>query len=89
MIKPSQTKEFSFDFDLNYDESFVLSIILSMSSIKKEELAEIIGHDYQIDKILFRLAKQGSIVIEEGYCSIKPEAMRSVEEFLKKLRLVW
>lgn len=88
VIKPSKIKEFSFKIELDYSESFILSIILSMGNIKKEELAEIAGTEYNINEIIFRLVKQGLIAVEEDYCSIKPEALRSIVDFLKKLRMV-
>lgn len=88
VIKPGRIKEFTFNIDLDYTEAFVLSIILSMKSIKKEELAEIAGYEHT-EEILFRLTKQGLVAVEEGRCSIKPEALKSVVDFLKKLRLVW
>ncbi|MFZ3382768.1 MAG: hypothetical protein WA144_02465, partial [Candidatus Methanoperedens sp.] len=42
-IKPSKIKDDSFNIELDYNESFVLNIILSMKSIHNEELAQIIG----------------------------------------------
>lgn len=89
VIKPSKIKEVSFNIELDYNESFVLRVILSMGTIKKEELSEIAGNECGIDEMLFRLVKQGLISIEEDHCSIKPEALRSIVEFLKKSRLVW
>jgi len=88
-IKPSKIKEESFNIDLDYNESFVLNIILSMKYIRKEDLSEIVGHDFQIEKIIFLLSKQGLISIEDGVCGVKPIALKSIAEFLKKLRLVW
>ena len=89
VIKPGNVKELSFNIDLDYDESFILSIILSMDSIGKRELAEIEGFKYQIDEIIFRLLKQGLIVLEDNNCRINPEALGSIVEFLKRSRLVW
>lgn len=89
IIKPGKIKEFSFDIELDYDESFILSVILSMGTIKKEGLAEIAGREYRIDKMLFRLAKSGLIAVEDDCCRLKPEALRSAAEHVKKLRLVW
>lgn len=89
VIKPGKIKELSLDIELDYNESFILSLILSIGYVEKEELAEIAGPRHHIDEILFRLVKQGLITIEKGRCSIKPEALRSVVEFLKKSRLVW
>ncbi len=89
VIKPGNVKELSFNIDLDYDESFILGIILSMDSIGKRELAEIEGFEYQIDEIIFRLLKQGLIVMEDNNCRINPEALGSIVEFLKRSRLVW
>lgn len=89
VIKHGKIKQFSFDIELDYNESFILGVILSMGSVKKEELAEITGREYQIDKILFRLAKSGLIAVGDNCCRIKPEALKSASEHLKKLRLVW
>lgn len=89
VIKPGKVKEFSIKIDLDYDESFILCIILSMKSIKKEDLVELTGTETQIDRTLFRLVEQDLISIEDGYCSIRPEALRSIVEFLRRSRLVW
>jgi hypothetical protein len=89
LIKPSRIKDESFNIDLDYNESFVLNIILSMKSIKNDELSEILGHDFQVNKINFQLSKQGLVGDKDGSYFIKPEALKSIVEFLKKLRLVW
>lgn len=78
VIKPSKIKEVSFNIELDYNESFILNIILSTGTIRKEELSEIAGHRRSIDEILFRLVKQGLISKEEDRCIVKPEALRSV-----------
>lgn len=88
-IKPSWVKDLSFSIDLDYNESFILAIILSVDVIKDSELSEIAGPDFKMDNILFRLMQQELITINEGLCSIRPEALRSIVDFLKKLRLVW
>lgn len=88
-IKPSKIKDESFKIDLDYNESFVLNIILSMKSIKKDELSAILGPDFQVDKIIFQLSKQGMLVDKDGFYNVRPEALKSIVEFLKKLRLVW
>lgn len=89
VIKPGRIKEQSFAIELDYSEAFILSVILSMKSLKEEELAEIAGYEYELDRILFRLGKQGLVALGDGYCGIKPEALSSTVEFLKRLRLVW
>lgn len=87
-IKSSFIRDLSFKIELDYSESFILYIILSMESIKKEELVEITGETH-IDEILYRLSQQGLITVDQGYCKIKPEALKSSVEFLKKSRMVW
>jgi len=89
IIKPSKIKEESFNIELDYKESFILFLILSMKSINNDELLEILGHDFQVDKIIFRLSNQGLIAVDDISCIIKPEALKSIIEFLKKLRMVW
>jgi len=89
IIKPSKIKEESFYIELDYNESFVLFLILSMKSINNDELSEILGPDFQVDKIIFRLSNQGLITVDDVSCIIRPEALKSIVEFLKKLRLVW
>lgn len=89
IIKPSKINDVSFNIDLDYKESFVLFLILSMKSINSDELSEILGPDFQVDKIIFRLTNQGLIAVDDISCNIKPEALKSNVDFLKKLRLVW
>jgi hypothetical protein len=89
IIKPGKIKELSFKIELDYNESFALFLILSMKSINNDELSEIMGPDFQVDKIIFRLSDQGLISVDDVSCIIRPEALESIEEFLKKLRLVW
>jgi len=88
-IKPSWVKDLSLSIDLDYNESFILAIILSVDMIKDSELSEIAGPDFKMDNILFRLMQQELITVNESFCSIRPEALRSIVDFLKKLRLVW
>lgn len=87
-VKLSQFENISYSIDLDYHESFILSIILAMRMVTKESLSDMWG-DSHIDAILFRLLEQGLIVIDDGTCSITPEAMRNSVELLEKLRLVW
>lgn len=88
-IKPSRIKEFSFNIDLDFNEAFILGIILSKKSIKKDELVEIAVPEFRINEIIFRLEEQGLITINESLCTINPEALHSIVDFLKKSRLVW
>ncbi|MDF1532636.1 MAG: hypothetical protein P1P72_10030 [ANME-2 cluster archaeon] len=87
VIKPEYINDISYEVRLNYIEAFVLSIILSMKSIGKEELDDITG--FRTVHILSSLSGQGLIKKEDGQFGIKPEALKSTVEFLKKSRLVW
>ncbi|MBE0517016.1 MAG: hypothetical protein IBX41_06460 [Methanophagales archaeon] len=87
-IKPSYVWEPSFKIELDYTESFILYLILSMESINKEEVVEITG-EMKVDKILYRLAQQGLITVDHGYYKIRPEALNSVVTHLKKSRVIW
>ncbi len=89
-IRPEKTGNFSFDIELDYDEAFVLSLILSYQRLKKAEIAEIIGSLQRADEILFRLLNQELILMDRDlYCKLRPEALHSVVSFLKNLRVVW
>jgi hypothetical protein len=87
VIKTEYINDSSYDVRLNYNEAFVLSIILSMKSIVKEELDDIAG--FRTVHILSTLSRQGLIKMEDGQFGIRPEALKSTMEFLKKIRLVW
>jgi hypothetical protein len=87
-IKPSYVQEFSFKITLDYSESFILYIILSMDSINRDELVEITGES-KVDTILYRLSQQGLIIVDQGYYKIKPEALKSLVEYLKKTGVMW
>ncbi len=89
IIKPSKINDVSFNIDLDYKESFVLFLILSMKSINNDKLSDILGPDFQVDKMIFGLSNQGLITIDDISCNIKPEAIKSIIEYLKKLRMVW
>lgn len=89
IVKPSKIKEYSFNIDLDYKDSFILNIILSMKSVKNKDIAEIAGPDFKVETIIFRLVQQGLITNDDGVYSIRPEALKSVVDFLKKRRLVW
>lgn len=87
-IKPSSVREPSFKIELDYTESFILYVILSMESITEENLVVITG-EIKVDQILYRLTQQGLITVEYGYYKIRPEALHSVVDYLKKTRVMW
>ncbi|AKB18333.1 hypothetical protein MSWHS_1470 [Methanosarcina sp. WWM596] len=89
-IEPKNIDQFSFNIDLEYEEAFTLSLILSYQSLKKTEIAEIIGSIIRVDKILFQLLTQELILKDEANSyRIRPEALNSVITYMEKLRLVW
>jgi hypothetical protein len=88
-ISPRNIYSFSSGLLLDFDESFILAIILSMKSIKKEEIAEIVGLESQIDHIIPLFLNKGLVQITDGYISVRPEALNSIVSALKKVRLVW
>lgn len=89
-IKPENIGQFSFDIELEYEEAFVLSLILSYQSLKKTEISDMIGSTLRVDEIIFRLLNQELIFKEEaGSFRVRPEALNSVVAYMGKLRLVW
>lgn len=89
-IKPENIGQFSFDIELEYEEAFVLSLILSYQSLKKTEISDMIGSTLRVDEIIFRLLNQELIFKEEaGSFRVRPEALHSVVAYMGKLRLVW
>lgn len=89
-IKPEDIGQFSFDIELEYEEAFVLSLILSYQALKKTEIAEMIGSEFRADEILFQLLSRELVFKDEADCyRVKPEALQSVIAYMKKLRLVW
>lgn len=89
-IKPEDIGQFSFDIELEYEEAFVLSLILSYQALKKTEIAEMIGAEFRADEILFQLLSRELVSKDEaGSYRVRPEALQSVIAYMKKLRLVW
>ncbi|HII01431.1 TPA: hypothetical protein HA351_07220 [Methanosarcinaceae archaeon] len=90
--RPEKMGGFSFEIELEYEEAFVLSQILSHQRLKKEEIAEITGslNENRAVEALFRLLAQELILMDEAsYYKLRPEALHSIVSFLKNLRLVW
>jgi hypothetical protein len=87
-IKPSYVKECSYKIELDYSESYILFLILSMEALTKEELATITG-DREIDKRLHRLAQQHLITLDHEYYKLNPEALHCIVGHLKKAGVIW
>lgn len=89
-ISPEKIGQFSYDIELEYDEAFVLHLILSYQGLRKEEIADMIGSTLRVNEIIFRLLNQELIFkLEDDSFRVRPEALRSVIAYLEKLRLVW
>ena len=73
----------------DFDESYILSIILSMGSVSYDDLLLIAGEDINLKQKLQSLKFSGLIEIENSSCRINPEAVNSAIYELKKRRMVW
>lgn len=73
--------------DMN--ESFVLSIILSMESVSYDELLQITGRDINLRQIIYRLVYPGLIEESNNEYKINPEAVNFVIDNLQRNRMVW
>ncbi|MCQ1534374.1 hypothetical protein FTO70_01405 [Methanosarcina sp. KYL-1] len=90
--RPEKIGGFSFEVELEYEEAFVLSLILSYQRLTRAEIAEMTGSDGEekVNEAIFRLLHQKLIFIDgDAFCRVRPEALGSVVSYLEKLRLVW
>jgi len=89
-ISPEKIGQFSYDIELEYDEAFVLNLILSYQGLKKNEIVDMIGSGLRVNETIFRLLNLELIFkLEDDSFRVRPEALRSVIAYLEKLRLVW
>ncbi|NYT02495.1 MAG: hypothetical protein GKC10_07050 [Methanosarcinales archaeon] len=84
-VRADMLKEDSSGVDLDYDHSFILSIILSMGIIRRDGLAQIAG---PVDEALYVLKDRGLITRDGDSCSIRMESFKKVVDHLKRNRLV-
>lgn len=75
--------------NLDINESFLLTAILSMESVSMVDLAEIAGPEVNLKQTLFRLTNQGLVTEEKGFFEIKPESLSCVKAYLSRIRMVW
>ncbi len=85
----SAINETPFSISLDTNESFILSVILSMESLHAKDLSAIAGSEMDIDRVLYRLVQQELVRDNAGYYSIEPFALGSVTDYLKKTRRLW
>ncbi len=88
-IKPGDVTKPQYKIDLNYDEAFLLFTILCMECVSIEELKGIIDPNSNVNRSVHYLERTGLISVENELLSIMPEALHSIESYLKSMQLVW
>lgn len=89
-MKLENIGNFSYDIELEQEEAYILSLILSYQGLKKSEIIEMTGSALRTGEVVFQLLNQELIFeSEENSFRVRPEALRSVIAYLEKLRLVW
>ncbi|HDS46137.1 MAG TPA: hypothetical protein ENN68_08670 [Methanomicrobia archaeon] len=87
-IKPSYVKECPFKVELDYPESFLLYLILSMEALTEPELREISG-ELEVETMLHRLLYQRLIVEDMGSYQLNPEALSCIVSALTRTGVIW
>lgn len=76
--------------DLSREESFALSIVLSMGSAKLAYLSDVLEPlGISAQNIANLLEERGLVSIDGEVASMRAEALKSALEHLRRLRLVW
>ena len=88
-IKPGDIIKPQYKIDLNYDQAYLLYTILCMECVSIEELMGIIDSNANVNRSVHDLERTGLISIENELLSINPEALHSIESYLKSKQLVW
>jgi hypothetical protein len=74
---------------LDINESFILSIILSLKSVHYRDLLGIAGCEIDIDQVLYRLIQQGLVLEKDGYYHISPLFLKCSVDYLRRTRRLW
>ncbi len=88
-IKPGDIIKPQYKINTNYSQAYLLYIIMCMECVSIEELKGIIDPNGNVTRSVYELEKKGLISVENGLLSIVPEALHSIESYLKSMRLVW
>jgi len=88
-ISLSAIAEYPYSISLDTNESFILSVILSMESLHEKDLFAIAGSEMDIEQVIYRLVQQRLVRDSEGYYSIEPFALGPVTDYLRKTRRLW
>jgi hypothetical protein len=59
-----------------------------MESVSIEDL-KVIDPNTNVGRSVYELERSGLITIENKLLSINPEALHSIENYMKSIRLVW
>nr|WP_319376535.1 hypothetical protein [uncultured Methanoregula sp.] len=89
VISLNAITETPFSISLDTDESFILSLILSMGSLHAKDLSAIAGSEMNIERVLYRLVQQGVVWESAGYYNVEALALGPVTDYLKKTRRLW
>jgi hypothetical protein len=60
-----------------------------MERVSIEELKGIIDPNANVNRFVHDLERTGLISVENDLLSIRPDALHSIESYLKSMRLVW
>ncbi len=88
-IKPEDIIKPQYKIDTNYSQAYMLYIILCRECVTIKELKGIIDPNANIDRWVYDLERSGLISVDNELLSIVPEALHSIESYLKSMRLVW
>ena len=88
-ISMNAITDMPYSIDLDTNESFILTIILSMKSLHEKDLTAVAGSEIDIWRVLYLLVQKGLVKDDAGYYSIPPFALGPVIEYLKKTRRLW
>ncbi|MEN6442695.1 MAG: ATP-binding protein [Methanoregula sp.] len=89
VIALSAISENPYSIVLDTNESFILSVIISMESLHAKDLSAIAGSEMDIEQVIYRLVQRRLIQDHDGYYSIEPFAFGPVTEYLRKTRRLW
>jgi len=87
-IKPEDIIKPQYKIEINYGQAYLLYIIMCMECISIEELKGI-DPNANVNRSVYDLERNGLISVENGLLSIVPEALHSIESYLKSMRLMW
>jgi hypothetical protein len=88
-ISLSMIQETPCVISLDINDSFILSIIISLKSVHYHDLIAIAGSEIDIDQVLYRLSQQGLVQEKDGYHHISPLYLKCAVDYLRRTRRLW